>query len=123
MACEFCGTCYRELDLQGFDLCQFNSNDSGCFGTHVGSAYHKTHIDLAYVAHNILTLGLFSLVINGLIIWLMASIVPGIYLKSFWSSHHSLDTCQYSGTVRQATDSLTKRLKTRIAHNKEGEPF
>jgi putative membrane protein len=32
---------------------------------------------------NILTLGLVSLVINGFIIWLMASLVPGIYLKSF----------------------------------------
>jgi putative membrane protein len=32
---------------------------------------------------NILTLGLFSLVVNGFIIWIMASLVPGIYLKSF----------------------------------------
>jgi len=123
MACEFCGTCYRELDLKGFDLCQFNSNDSGCFGTHAGSAYHKTHIDIAYVAHKHTDLGVIQFshkrsdyLANGIN-------SPRYLFEILWSSHHSLDTCQYSGTVRQATDSLTKRLKTRIAHNKEGEPF
>jgi len=43
----------------------------------------KPILTLLTLPINILTLGLFSLVINGLIIWLMASIVPGIYLKSF----------------------------------------
>ncbi|NPV88322.1 phage holin family protein [Coprothermobacteraceae bacterium] len=31
----------------------------------------------------ILTFGLFLLVINGVIVWLMAEVVPGIYLTSF----------------------------------------
>ena len=43
----------------------------------------KPILTLLTLPINILTLGLFSLIINGLIIWLMASIVPGIYLKSF----------------------------------------
>jgi len=83
MACEFCGTCYRELDLQGFDLCQFNSNDSGALVLTLAQLTIKPILTLLTLPINILTLGLFSLVINGLIIWLMASIVPGIYLKSF----------------------------------------
>ncbi|WP_018962736.1 phage holin family protein [Coprothermobacter platensis] len=43
----------------------------------------KPILTLLTLPINILTLGLFSLVINGFIIWLMASLVPGIYLKSF----------------------------------------
>jgi putative membrane protein len=33
---------------------------------------------------NILTLGLFSLVINALLVWLAASIVPGFTIAGFW---------------------------------------
>jgi len=43
----------------------------------------KPILTLLTLPINILTLGLFSLVISGLIIWRMASIVPGMYLKSF----------------------------------------
>jgi putative membrane protein len=35
---------------------------------------------------NILTLGLFSLVINALLIELASGIVPGFYVASFWSA-------------------------------------
>jgi len=69
----------------------------------------KPILTLLTLPINILTLGLFSLVINGLIIWLMASIFGAAIIAWILAS--------------QATDSLTKRLKTRIAHNKEGEPF
>jgi len=33
---------------------------------------------------NILTLGLFTLVINGLMFWLASSIVKGFYVAGFW---------------------------------------
>jgi putative membrane protein len=33
---------------------------------------------------NILTLGLFTLVINGLLVLLAAKIVPGFYVRGFW---------------------------------------
>jgi len=43
----------------------------------------KPILTLLTLPINILTLGLFSLVINGLIIWIMASIVQGIDLKAW----------------------------------------
>lgn len=46
----------------------------------------KPILTLLTLPINILTLGLFSLIINGFIIWIMASLVPGIYLKSFGSA-------------------------------------
>lgn len=35
---------------------------------------------------NILTLGLFTLVINALLFWLAASVVKGFYVANFWSA-------------------------------------
>jgi putative membrane protein len=35
---------------------------------------------------NILTLGLFSLVINALLVWLAADIVPGFAVAGFWAA-------------------------------------
>ncbi|HHY43400.1 MAG TPA: phage holin family protein [Coprothermobacter sp.] len=46
----------------------------------------KPLLKLLALPINILTLGLFNLVINGFIIWIMASLVPGIHLKSFGSA-------------------------------------
>jgi putative membrane protein len=35
---------------------------------------------------NILTLGLFTFVINGLLFWLVASVVKGFYVTGFWAA-------------------------------------
>lgn len=35
---------------------------------------------------NILTLGLFTLVINGLLFWFVASFIEGFYIAGFWSA-------------------------------------
>ena len=35
---------------------------------------------------NILTLGIFSFVLNALLFWAMASIVPGFFVAGFWSA-------------------------------------
>ena len=35
---------------------------------------------------NILTIGLFSLIINGFLIWLAAQIVPGFLVSGYWSA-------------------------------------
>jgi len=62
-----------------------------CFGTHAGSAYHKTHIDLAYVAHKHTDLGVIQFshkrsdyLANGIN-------SPRYLFEILWSSHHSLD--------------------------------
>lgn len=41
-------------------------------------------ITLLTLPLTILTLGLFSLVINALLVWLAASIVPGVMIPGFW---------------------------------------
>src|SRR5947199_771774 len=35
---------------------------------------------------NVLTLGLFTFVINGLLFWFVASFVPGFFVAGFWSA-------------------------------------
>jgi putative membrane protein len=35
---------------------------------------------------NVLTLGLFTLVINGLMLWLVSAVVPGFSVSGFWSA-------------------------------------
>lgn len=35
---------------------------------------------------NIITLGLFTFIINGLMLWLVSIIVPGFYVAGFWAA-------------------------------------
>src|SRR5665213_2454194 len=46
----------------------------------------RPFITLLTLPLNILTLGLFSLVINALLVWLAGAIVPGVAIPGFWSA-------------------------------------
>ncbi|OGY45622.1 MAG: hypothetical protein A3A24_01735 [Candidatus Buchananbacteria bacterium RIFCSPLOWO2_01_FULL_46_12] len=50
------------------------------------NAFLKPLIIILTLPINILTLGLFTLVINTLILMLVSAIVPGVVIASFWSA-------------------------------------
>jgi putative membrane protein len=58
---------------------------------------------------NILTLGLFTLVINGLLFWFVASFVEGFRVDGFWAAF--LGALLYSGISTLASSLLVPRAR------------
>jgi putative membrane protein len=46
----------------------------------------KPFLVLITLPVNLLSLGLFTLVINGLVLWLVAALVPALYIAGFWTA-------------------------------------
>lgn len=57
---------------------------------------------------NILTLGLFTFVVNAVVIWLATLIIPGLTIDSFWSAIIAAIVLSFVSTI---LSSLLKDLK------------
>ena len=82
-----------------------NLHDAIFFGLILGliNAFIRPIITFLTLPVNLLTLGLFSLVINGFTFWLASKISYGVYITSFWGAF-------WGGAIIWITGIVTNRL-------------